>query len=48
MARGQPTFVADRDPVQKMVERPEVAPAEAGHVGEALGKGQRMVAKPTR
>ena len=38
MARGQPTFIADGHPVQEMVERPEVAPAQAGHFGEKLGR----------
>ena len=47
MARGQPTFVADRDPVQEMVKRLEAPSAETRHVGKALGEGQRMVAKPT-
>ena len=40
MARGQPTRIADGYPVQEVVERPEVAPAQAGHFGEELGEGQ--------
>ena len=47
MARGQPTFVADRDPVQEMVERLETSSTQTGHVGKAVGESQRMVAKPT-
>ena len=47
LARGQPTFVADRDPVQEMVERFETSSTQTGHVGKAVGESQWMVAKPT-
>ena len=47
MACGQPTFVADRDPVQEMVERLETPSTQTRHVGKAVGESQWMVAKPT-
>ena len=40
MARRQPTLITDGYPIQEMVERPEVAPAQDGRSGEELGEGQ--------
>ena len=47
MARWQPTFVVERDPVQEMVERLETSSTQTRHVGKAVGESQWMVAKPT-
>ena len=38
MARGQPTFVADRDPVQEMVERLETSSTQLDTLEKQLEK----------
>ena len=47
MACGQPTFVADWDPIQEVVERLETPSTQTRYFGKAFGKSHGMVAKPT-
>ena len=47
MTCGQPTFVADRNPIQEVVERLETPSTQTRHFGKAVGESHGMVAKPT-